>query len=92
MLYGSIGFDTNNSAELEGLLQGLIIMIREGWLPATIEQDSKILIQMAKQIANGKTTEKISSSWRLASRLETLRSLVMAHSNVSFHHIRQEAN
>ena len=51
--HGSIGFDTNNSAELEGLLRGISLMIREGWLPSMMEGDSNILIQMAKQLANG---------------------------------------
>ena len=47
---------------------------------------------MVKQLANGKSTEKVSSSWRLASRLDDLRSMVMTHSTLSFVHVRREAN
>ena len=78
--------------ELEGFLQGLGLVLREGWLPAMVEGDSNILIQMKKQLANGRTTEKVSSSWHLASRLETLRGLVMTQPVVSFHHVRRNAN
>ena len=46
--YGSIGFDTKNYVELEGLLRGLGLVLREGWLPAMVEGDSNILIQMEK--------------------------------------------
>ena len=67
-------------------------MIREGWLLTIIEGDSNILIQMAKQLANRKTTEKVSSSWRLASRLEILRRLVIAHPTVSFCPVRRDVN
>ena len=42
--YGAIGNDTNNSAELEGLIRGFECIIREGWLPTVIEGDSNILI------------------------------------------------
>ena len=45
---GSIGEDTNNLAELEGMLQGINIVIREGWLPTMVEDDSLILVHMAK--------------------------------------------
>ena len=48
LFYGSIGFDTINPVELEGLLEGLKIMVREGWLPTIIEGDSNILIGMVK--------------------------------------------
>ena len=48
MFYGSIGFDTNNSVTLKGMLQGLNLMLREGWIPTMVEGDSNILIQMEK--------------------------------------------
>ena len=48
IFFGSIGEDTNNSTELEGMLQGVKIVIREGWLPTMVEGDSLILVQMAK--------------------------------------------
>ena len=45
---GSIGEDTNNLTELEGMLQGINIVIRKGWLLTMVEGDSLILIRMAK--------------------------------------------
>ena len=42
--------------ELEGMLQGLSTVLREGWLPAMVEGDSNILIHMENNIANRKTT------------------------------------
>ena len=89
---GSIGEDTNNFTELEGLLRGMGGLIRGGLLPAIVEGDSNILIAVTKRLASGQTTEKISPSWRLAYRLERLRVLLRAHPALSFHHVRREAN
>ena len=92
VFFGSLGIDTNNSAELEGMIQGIQIIILNGWLSAIVEGDSRILIQMAQQMANGKSTEKATSSWCLAGRLDDLRAMVVTYPTLSFHHIRREAN
>ena len=89
---GAIGEDTNNSAELEGLLRGLETVIREGFLPAIVEGDSSVLILVANRLLSGQRTEKISLSWRLASRLERLRVIIRAHPATSFVHVRRDAN
>ena len=47
---------------------------------------------MAKQLANEKTMEKVSSSWRLASKLVDLQTLVMTLLELSFIHVRREEN
>ena len=52
MYMGAIGTDTNNSAELEGLIRGFKCMIDGGWSPAIIEGDSNTRIQMAKRLTN----------------------------------------
>ena len=59
---GSIGMDTNNSTELEGIICGLEVLIRGGFFPAIIEGDSNILIQTAKWLTIGQTSEKVSPS------------------------------
>ena len=59
---GAIGIDINDSIELEGLIQVFECMIREGWLPTIIKGYSNILIHMARCLANGRTSEIISSS------------------------------
>ena len=45
---GDIGKDTNNSAELEGLIRGSEVLISGGFLPVIIEGDSNTFIQLAK--------------------------------------------
>ena len=53
--------DTNNSTELEGLIQDFECLIDGGWLPAIIKGDTNILIQMERGLENGKTSKKIST-------------------------------
>ena len=60
--------DTNKSVELEGLIHGFEVLIRGGCFLAIIEGDTSILIQMAKHMVSGQASEKVSLSWRLASR------------------------
>ena len=48
--YGSIGWDTNNSAELEGLWKGLSLIHHYKFFPIIIEGDSQILINMVNQL------------------------------------------
>ena len=90
--YGFLGIESNNAGEIEGLIQGLRMMLGECWLPAMVEGDLKVIIQMTKQLANRQTIDKVSLSWRLASRFETLRHLVLRNLVVSFHHVRRRAN
>jgi len=47
---GTIGWDTNNSTELEELWEGLHLAQHHGFFPLVIEGDSQILINMANQI------------------------------------------
>jgi len=68
LFFGSIGWDMNNSVELEGLWQGHCLAQRHGFLPIVIEGDSQILINMANQILQGTYSQsnqqlKISSSF-----------------------------
>ena len=70
--FGSLGWDTNKSDELEGLWQGLLLSQQTGLHPLEIEGDSKILIKMANQILNGAQAQKFASSWCLEARLEEI--------------------
>ena len=67
---GAIGKDTNNLAELEGLIRGSEVLISGGLLLVIIEGDSNTLIIVAKRLLNGQMIEKISPSWCLVYRLE----------------------
>ena len=89
---GSTGFNTNNLVELEGLIQGLRLVSKEGWFLVTIEGYSKVIIQMARKISMGQKVEKLTIGWRLLSRLETLSCLISTCSASSFGHVRREAN
>lgn len=62
---GSIGWDTNNLVELEGLWQGLLLAQSHGLFPLIIEGYSQILINMVNQILQGTPSHKVDSSWRL---------------------------
>jgi len=50
---GSRGWDTNNSMELEGLWQGLLLAQGKDLFPLIIEGDSQIIIKMVSRILQG---------------------------------------
>eukprot|EP00253_Pinus_taeda_P002060 PITA_02060 len=56
--FGSIGWNTNNAAELEGLWQGLQIAQLQSFFPLIVEGDSQILINMAIKIQQGSPAQK----------------------------------
>lgn len=63
----------NNSAELEGLWQGLFLDQQHGFFPLVIKGDSQILINIANQILQGTPAHKVASSWRLSACLELIK-------------------
>lgn len=89
---GSIGWDTNNSTELEGLWQGLLLAQHHGFFPLVIEGDCQILINMAKQILQGTPTDKVVNSQRLVERLELIEQWLITNRTITFKHIRREGN
>ena len=89
---GSLGSKNNNSAELEGLICGFEILIRGGYFSAIIEGDTRVLIQMAKKMVNGKDCTKVAMSWHLASRMDSLKTMFRAQSDVTFCHVKRTAN
>lgn len=89
---GSIGWDTNNSAELEGLWRGLKIAHRKNFFPLIVEGDSQIIIRMATKLQYGSPIHKISSSWRMSQRLEMINHWLSMHQAITFKHIRWEGN
>lgn len=90
--FGSIGWNTNNAAELEGLWRGLILAQEQNFFPLIVEGDSQILINMALKIQQGSSIHKVSSSWRMATRLERLQNWLQENQAISFKHIRREGN
>eukprot|EP00253_Pinus_taeda_P023386 PITA_23386 len=92
IFYGSIGKDTNNVAELEGLWKGICIVDQHSFYPLEVEGDSLILINAATRIQAGTSAAKIASSWRLLSRLETLEERLRRPNCIIFKHVRRTAN
>lgn len=92
IFYGSIGWDTNNSAKLDGLWQGLCLAQKHGLFPIIIEGDSQILITIVNHILQGTHAHKVASSWRLAARLELIEKWLLTNKAITFEHIKMEGN
>ena len=90
--YGSIGLETNNTEDIEGLMLGINIVSRSGWFPVTVEGDSRVIIQMARNISNGKRPEKVATSWRIMNKLENMGALLSTNLASHFRHVRRESN
>ena len=89
---GNLGWDTNNSAELEGLWQGLLLSQQLRLHPLDIEGDSQILINLSKQLLNGAHAQKIAHSWRLEARLKKIEDWLINNRALIFKYIRREGN
>jgi len=89
---GSIGWDTNNSVELEGLWQGLLPAQIHDFFPLIVEGDSQILINMVNKILQGTPSYKVGSSWRLEKRLELIENWLSTHSDINFKHSHKNGN
>lgn len=92
VFFGSIGWNTNNVAELEGLWRGLNMAQQEGLTPLIVEGDSQIIINMATKIQQGTEAQKVSRCWRMVTRLELLQSWLRDNKAITFNHIRREGN
>ena len=60
-----IAWETNNVEDIDGLLQGLEMIIENRWTPIIIEGDSQVVNQMVMKLQNGSHIVKVSQSWRL---------------------------
>eukprot|EP00253_Pinus_taeda_P023835 PITA_23835 len=90
--HGSLGRDTNNVVEFEGLWKGISIAEIEIFFPLEVEGDSQILIEAAIWIHLGTSVEKIASIWWLLSRLEQIEEWLKAPRSITFKHIRRTTN
>ena len=92
LCWGYIDKNSNNVAELKGLLAGLDMVAQHGWLPIILEGDSQIILQMATKVLHGKLVSKVADNWKMAHSLEQFRGLLRAHSEVQIHHVKRKAN
>jgi len=63
---GSLGYTTNNVAELWGLINGLQMAIQNNFQKLIVEGDSQVIIDLLGKILNGANLDSISPSWRLS--------------------------
>lgn len=89
---GYHGWDTNNSAELEGLWQGLLIAQEQHLFQLIVEGDSQILIHMATKLLQDSSSSKICNSWRRAQRLMHMENWINNNRAISFTHIKRDGN
>ena len=90
--FGSIGWDMNNSAELEGLWKVMKLADQHNFYPILIEGDTQILINMATQIQQGRSTSRVVNSWRLMTRLETIEKWIKDKKAITFIHVKRDCN
>lgn len=87
-----IGDNTNNVAKLKGHLAGIVMAIQHGWLPISLEGDSRLILQMATKLLHGKLVSKVVDNWKMAHTIDQLRGLVRAHFEVQIHHVKRKEN
>jgi ribonuclease HI len=92
MIAGYIGENTNNVAELTGLLQGLHLAISLPSPKVILEGDSQVILQLITKILHGGNPQKISPSWRLAGLLEDFKNLCRSSLSIIPSHVKRKAN
>lgn len=92
LCWGYIGLNSNNVAELRGLLEVLSMAFRKGWLPLILEEDDQVILQMATKLLHGKPVSKVTDNWKMNHSLEVLQTLLRRHFEVHIHHVRRKAN
>ena len=86
--YTKLGLESNNAAELMGLLQGIISARNQGLLPLIMEGNSALILSMATKLQNGSSNSKVSFSWRLEYELQQLANLLSEPMAITFQHVR----
>jgi hypothetical protein len=71
--------NTNNSAEVWGLLVGLQAAMELDPFPIISEGDSQIVINILSHLLNGADPEKLSPSWRLTTGIMRINSILQPH-------------
>lgn len=90
--WGSVGWDTNNVDELEGILAGMALVANLNIQPVILEGDSQIIINLAKKLQQGYQVNKITKNWRLEFCVERLADIIGRFRHCAFSHVRRRAN
>jgi len=72
----NLGYNTNNAAELWGLLKGIQGTKYQGIIFLIVEGDSHIIINLLSHLLNGAYLENISPSWRIMNGLIRIKSIL----------------
>jgi ribonuclease HI len=76
LIVENLGCDTNNSTEIWGLIKGVKMALDQNLNCLIIEGDSKIIIDFATKILNGRDPWKITPSWHLLGPLYNFQALL----------------
>ena len=87
-----MGIESNNVAEVEGLLQGIQMAKEYNWTPLIVEVDSQMVIQMETKIHQGNSSAKVANSWQLEGILERLEKNLDPRMAVTFNHAKRNNN
>ena len=92
IFHGSLGQETNNTLELEDMIQGIKLSLRNQWEPLIIEGDSRSVIHMGKRLQSGQYVVKVVSIWWMEYQVKRLADLIRGHHTWFFIHIKREGN
>jgi ribonuclease HI len=90
IMAGNLGFNSNNSVELWGLIRGIQLASSLNLNQLIIEGDSQVIISLATKIINGSDPAKVSPSWHLLGLLEVFHALLSPSLILIPSHIRRE--
>ena len=88
----NMGYETNNSAEIWDLIKGIQMEIDNNLTRLTIEGYSRVIIELATKVINGKDPKKITPSWRLLGPLNSLKYLLKPSLTFTTSHISRSEN
>lgn len=83
---------TNNEMEFAALEHGLRILKNMQNCNAVVEDDSTLVISVAKKIDGGTKASKASKHWRLAKVMENIAQLISGMKGLVFRAVRRKAN
>lgn len=92
VFWGSIGWDSNNVAEIEGLIHSLLLIDRPNLNPLIIEGDSQIIVMLTRKLQGGHHVARITKNWRLEFCMERLAALLESTPNYSISHVKRKGN
>ena len=92
IFHGHLGKATNNMVELMELKQCLEILVDSNSHNVIIEEDSKLIIRVAKKICNGSSPDKVSKHWKLLQVFHHIYSHLQTLKTVRFVHVKRKAN